>query len=62
MPEIKKTVIVTFPIFYDGIRRVPGDRLEITDVKANEMVAIGRATFDLKWAPPKKEPDEKPKK
>ena len=59
MPEKKVEVIVTFPIFVEGIRRIPGDKISVTESQAKDIVGINRGTFDLKWKPEAKPADDK---
>lgn len=53
-----KEVIITKKCRVEGNHQNPGDHVELPVHDANYLVAIERATFDLKWTP-EAEPEKK---
>jgi len=54
MSDKTKTVIITKKCRVAGVHKEPGDQVEGPPNDMNYLVAIERATFDLKWTPPEK--------
>lgn len=52
MADKLKKVIITKKCRVDGVHKEPGDEVEGNASDMNYLVAIDRATFDLKWTPP----------
>lgn len=47
--------VVTFPIFFAGVSKKPGDVIEGMEDEVNAIVGMDRATKEMAWKPAKSE-------